>query len=152
MREEDIPKTAFTSKFGLMELVCMPMGLKSAGTTFQRLMEIALVGLQWVSCVIYLDDVIVFGKDFDEHIQRLEEVLQRFQEAGLKLKPAKCFFFQKQVKFLAHLISAKGIEPDPGNVEKIVNWPAPKDVTGVHAILGMGNYYRKFIRDYSKKM
>ena len=78
MRKEDIPKTAFTSKYGLMEFVCMPMGLKSVGATFQQLMEIALVALQWVSCVIYLDDVFVFGKDFDEHIQRLEEVLQRF--------------------------------------------------------------------------
>ena len=152
MKKEDVPKTAFTSKYGLLECVYMPMGLKSAGATFQRLMEIALAGLQWVSCVIYLDDVIVYGKDFDEHMTRLEEVLQRFRSAGLKLKPSKCFFFQRQVKFLGHLISAKGVQPDPGNIEKIVNWPVPKNVTQVRAFLGMGNYYRRFIRDYSKKM
>ena len=76
----------------------------------------------------------------------------RFREAGLKLKPSKCNFFRKEVKFLGHLVSAEGIRPDPGNVEKIVNWPVPKNVTGVRALLGMGNYYRRFIRDYSKKM
>ena len=75
MRKEDIPKTAFTSRYGLLEFLQMPMGLKSAGATFQRLMEIALAGLQWVTCLIYLDDVIVFGKDFDEHLCRLAEVL-----------------------------------------------------------------------------
>ena len=152
MRKEDIPKTAFTSRYGLLEFLQMPMGLKSAGTTFQRLMEIALGGLQWVTCLIYLDDVIVFGKDFDEHLCRLAEVLLRFREAGLKLKPAKCNFFRKEVKFLGHLVSAEGVRPDPSNVEKIVNWPIPKNVTGVHALLGMGNYYQRFIRDYSKKM
>ena len=68
MKEEDIPKTAFTSRYGLLEFLRMPMGLNSAGATFQRLMEIALTGLQWVTCLIYLDDVIVFGKDFDEHL------------------------------------------------------------------------------------
>ena len=68
MKEEDIPKTAFTSRYGLLEFLRMPMGLKSAGATFQRLMEIALAGLQWVTCLIYLDDIIVFSKDFDEHL------------------------------------------------------------------------------------
>ena len=81
MRKEDIPKTAFTSCYGLMECVMMPMGLKSAGATFQRLMEIALAGLQWVTCLIYLDDVIVFGKDFDEHWYRLAEALQQIQRS-----------------------------------------------------------------------
>ena len=84
-------------------------------------MEIALVGLQWVTCLIYLDNVIIFGKDFDEHLCRLAEVLLRFREAGLKLKPAKCNFFRKEVRFLGHLVSAEGVRPDPSNVEKIVN-------------------------------
>ena len=75
MRKEDIPKTAFTSKFGKLEFCVMPMGLTDVGATFQRLMEIALAGLQWVSCLIYMDDVIVFGKNFEEHHCRLMEVL-----------------------------------------------------------------------------
>ena len=80
------------------------MGLTDAGATFQRLMEIALAGLQWVSCLIYMDDVTVFGKNFEEHHCRLMEVLQRFRKAGLKLKPAKCNFFRREVKFLGHVI------------------------------------------------
>ena len=97
------------------------MGLTDAGATFQRLMEIALAGLQWVSCLIYMDDVIVFGKNFEEHHCRLMEVLQRFREAGLKLKPANCNFFRQEVKFLGHVINTDGVLPDPDNVEKIVN-------------------------------
>ena len=152
MNKEDIQKTAFTSHYGILESLHMPMGLKAAGATFQRLIEIALAGLQWISCLIYLDDVIMFGKDFDEHLHRLAEVLQRFREAGLKLKPAKCEFFRKEVKFLGHVINAKGVCPDPSNVEKIVNWPMPKNAVEVCGLLGMGNYYQRFIRDYSKKM
>ena len=152
MREEDIPKTAFTSKYGIFDFLVVPMGLTSAGATFQRLMEMALAGLQWVSCLIYMDDVIVFGRDFDEHFSRLMKVLQRFREAGLKLKPAKCNFFRREAKFLGHVIDAEGVRPDPDNVEKIVNWPVPKNVTEVRGFLGMGNYYRKFIKSYSEKM
>ena len=141
MNKEDIQKTAFTSHYGLLESLHMPMGLKAAGAMFQQLMEIALAGLQWISCLIYLDDVIVFGKDFDEHLHRLAEVLQRFREAGLKLKPAKCEFFRKEVKFLGHVINAEGVCPDPSNVEKIINWPMPQNAVEVHGLLGMDNYY-----------
>ena len=138
MTKEDIPKTAFTSKLGKLEFCVMPMGLTDAGATFQRLMEIALAGLQW--------------KNFEEHHCRLMEVLQRFREAGLKLKPAKYNFFRREVKFLGHVINADGVLPDPNNVEKIVNWPVPRTVREVRGFLGLGNYYRKFIKGYSEKM
>ena len=72
-------------------------------------MELALAGLQWTTCVIYLDDVIVFGKTFDEHLNRLDEVLNRFRDAGLKLKPKKCEFFQKEVQFLGYMVSQEGL-------------------------------------------
>ena len=88
--EKDIPKTTFISKYGLYEHVTMPMGMMNSGVTFQRLMEIALRGLQWFICLIYLDDVCVFGKDFDEHTSRAEQVLSRLKEAGLKLGQDKC--------------------------------------------------------------
>ena len=152
MRKEDIPKTAFTSKFGKLEFCVMPMGLTDAGATFQRLMEITLAGLQWVSCLIYMDDVIVFWKNFEEHYCRLMEVLQRFREAGLKLKPTKCNFFRREVKFLGHVINTDGVLPDPDNVEKIVNWPVPRTVREVRGFLGLGNYYRKLIKGYSERM
>lgn len=152
MKESDIPKTAFVTKFGLFEHTTMPMGLKCAPATFQRLMELALSGLVWQTCLIYLDDCIVFGKSFDEQLVRLEEVLQRFQKAGLKLKPSKCNFFQREVRFLGHLVSAEGIQPDPANVQKIKDWPKPRCVTDIRVVLGMGGYYRRFIKDYSKRM
>jgi hypothetical protein len=85
----DIPKTAFVTKYGLYEFLKMPMGLKSAPITFQRVMELALQGLQWQICLIYLDDVVIFSKTFDEHMERLTRVFDRISTAGLKLKPEK---------------------------------------------------------------
>ena len=147
--KEDIPKTAFITKYGLYEFKTMPFGLKTAPQTYQRLMELALSRLQWTACLIYLDDVIVDGKTFEEHLQRLSLVLQRFCQVGLKLKPGKCHFFETQVTFLGHLLTPDGVLPDPGNVEKITTWPVPTCVMDVWVILGMGNYYQRFIRDYS---
>ena len=89
VRDTDIPKTTFCTKYGLYEYTSMPMGLTNSPATFQRLMEIALRGLQWHTCLIYLDDIVVFGNNFEEHLKRVEEVLQRLQFAGLKLKPEK---------------------------------------------------------------
>ena len=146
------PKMAFITKYGLYGFKTMPFGLKTAPQTYQRLMELALSGLQWTAFLIYLDNVIVYGKTFKEHLQRLSLVLQRFHQAGLKLKPGKCHFFETQVTFLGHLLTPDGVLPDHGNVEKITTWPVLTCVTDVWAVLGMGNYYRRFIRDYSKKM
>ena len=94
----------------------MPFGLKTTPQTYQRLMELALSGLQWTACLIYINDVIVYGKTFDEHLQRLSMVLQQFLQAGLKLKPSKCHFFETQVTFLAHVLTPDGVLPDPDNV------------------------------------
>ena len=90
LKKEDIPKSAFVCKYGQFEMTRMPFGLNNSASTFQRTMEMALQGLQWITCLIYIDDVIVFGKNFDEHISRVEEVLERIKAAGLKLKPEKC--------------------------------------------------------------
>ena len=149
VKEEDIPKTAFVTKSGLYEFVTMPMGLTSAGATFQRLMELALHQLNWVTCLVYLDDVIVYGTTFDEHIQRLEQVMERIRQANLKLKPEKCHLFQQEVEFLGHLISGDGIKPAPRNLLKIKKFPTPTSVTDVRRILGMGSYYRRFIPRYA---
>ena len=89
MKESDIPKTAFITRYGHFEMVSMPMGLSNAPQAFTRLMELALAGLQWTTRVIYLDDVIIFGKTIEEHLSQLDEVLDRFREHGLKLKPKK---------------------------------------------------------------
>ena len=143
--EEDIPKTAFSTKYGLFEFTTMPFGLMTAPATYQWLMELALSGLQWSLCLIYLDDVIVFSEDFDEQVDRLDQVLTRIGSASLKLKPSKCVFFATKVSFLGHYLSKEGILPDPENVAKILNWPVPKTVRDVRGILGLGSYYCHFI-------
>ena len=152
MKESDIPKTAFITRYGHFEMVSMPMGLSNAPQAFTRLMELALAGLQWNTCVIYLDDVIVFGKTIEEHLSRLDEVLDRFREHGLKLKSKKCEFFQEKVQFLGYVVSKEGVQPLPENIEKVKSWPIPQDVTDIQAIIGLGNYYRRFIKNYSEKV
>ena len=149
--KEDIPKTAFITKYGLFESLTMTFGLKTAPATFQRLMELVLAGLQWSLCLIYLDDVIVFGKDFEELAERLDLVLTRISGAGLKLKPSKCEFFAPEVTFLGHVVSGKGVLPDPDNVARILNWKVPKSVREVRGFLGLANYYRRFVKDFSKR-
>ena len=103
----------------------MPMGMTNSPAVFQRLMELALRGLQWHICLIYLDDVLVFGSDFEQHMDRVHEVLSRITEAGLKLKPEKCQLLQTSVSFLGHTISAEGVLPNPDNLAKIKQWPIP---------------------------
>ena len=152
VRKEDIPKTAFITKYGLYQYKVMPMGMKTSPATYQRLMELVLMNLQWQSCIAFLDDFLVFAADFGEHCKRLREVLQRFRNAGLKLKPKKCNFFQREVKFLGHLVNGNGVIPNPDNVRKLLEWPTPTCVTDVQVILGMGNYYRRFVKDYSKRV
>ena len=150
VREEDIPKTAFTTKYGLFEYVTMPFGLCNATATFQRVMELALSGLQWVSCLIYLDDVIVYSSNFSDQVSRLRGVFARIRDAGLKLKPTKCQLFKKEVCFLGHILSERGVLPNPDNVKKLQDWPAPHNVKQVRSFLGLGNYYRRFVKEYSK--
>lgn len=149
VREQDIPKTAVVTKYGLYEFTTMPFGLCNAPATFQRCMELALAGLQWKTCLVYLDDVLVFAQNFDEMVTRLSEVLDRIRLANLKLKPAKCHFFQEEVCYLGHILSGSGVRPNPENIEKIQNWTQPKTVKEVQSFLGLCNYYRRFLPQYS---
>ena len=121
VNEDDIPKTAFITKFGLYEYTTMPFGLCNAPSTFQRIIELALQGLQWTSCLIYLDDVIIFGRCLEEHMSRLRAVLRRIRKANLKLKPSKCHLLQKEVEFLGHVVSEAGILPPGSHVWYQIN-------------------------------
>ena len=106
--------------------------------------------LQWQTCLVYLDDVIVFSSDFQEHVHRLREFLLRIKSAGLKLKPAKCHFFRKQVAFLGHVVSEDGIATDPEKIQAVVSWPPPTNVTQVRAYPGFCSYYQRFIPNFSQ--
>jgi transposase InsO family protein len=146
---EDIQKTAFTTRRGQYEYLRMPMGLCSAPSTFQRLMHTVLKDENWHKCLIYLDDVLIYGKTPEEHHERLKAVFQRIREANLKLSPSKCTFFQKEVEYLGHVISDEGIKTSPSKVEKVSKWPSPKNAEEVRSFLGLCGYYRRFIKDYA---
>ncbi len=149
VREKDIPKTAFVTKQGLYEFKAMSFGLTNAPATFQRVMELALRGLQWSTCLIYLDDVLIFGTSFKQHLGRLQQVLERISAAKLKLKPDKCSLLQAEVTFLGHIVSQDGVRPNPDNIAKIKQWTEPTNVTEVRQFLGLCSYYRRFIKDFS---
>ena len=109
MDPRDKEKTAFCTRQGLFQWKVMPFGLCNAPATFERLMELVLSGLNWKACLIYLDDVIVFGKDFDSALLNLEAVWTRMRQANLRLKPSKCALFRARVPFLGHVVTRKGV-------------------------------------------
>ena len=118
--EESIPLIAFTvGPLGFYECIQMPFRLTNASATFQRLMESCLNDLHLNWCIIYLDDIIIFLKDPDDHNKRLEGVFEKLAQAGLKLKPSKCEFFKARLKYLGHKVSLEGITTDPDKIETI---------------------------------
>ena len=150
VEEADRPKTAFCTTEGLYQFKVMPFGLCNAPATFQRLMDLVLSGLQWSHCLVYMDDIIVLGRTFKEHLSNLQVVLQRLREAGLKLKPSKCSFFMHEIQYLGHVISRSGIAPDAAKIQKVATWPVPSSVKEVQQFLGMASYYRRFIENFAQ--
>jgi len=142
-------KSAFTTFKGLYEFTRMPFGLCNAPATFQRIMQKILAGLEWKSCFVYLDDVLVASKTFTEHLEHLRDVFLRLRAARLQLKPRKCGLLRPEVPFLGHVISRQGIRPDPSKTEKVRNYPHPVDTTGVRCFLGLASYYRRFIPGFA---
>ncbi|MCG8075029.1 MAG: reverse transcriptase, partial [Candidatus Thiodiazotropha taylori] len=121
----------------------------NAAATFERLMETVLAGLQWDICLIYIDDVIVHGRTFEEALGNLKTVFERLRHAGLKLKPDKCKLFSKSVSFLGHIISDKGVATDPDKIKAVREWPIPVNLTELRSFLGLCSYYRRFISGFS---
>lgn len=113
-------------------------------------MECILRGLTYETCLIYLDDVIIFSRKFEEHLLRLEEVFQRFRKVNIKPKPSKCHFCCDQVNYLGHVVSSAGVHPDPQKVSVVKEFPVPRNVKQVRSFLGLCNYYRKFVRGFAK--
>eukprot|EP00731_Ephydatia_muelleri_P015652 Em0009g76a len=149
MDPADKEKTAFITPFGLHQFRVMPFGLTNAPSTFQRLMSTVLAGLSWVTCLVYLDDIIIFSRTVEDHWQRLTEVLQRLKEAGLKIKPSKCHLLCKSVRYLGYVVSEKGIAADADKIKCVENWPTPTDRESLRQFLGFASYYRKFIRNFA---
>ena len=151
MDEESKPLTAFAVRLlGFYECERMPFGLTNAPATFQRLMEICLGHLSLHWCIIFLDDIVIFSKDMASHLKRLQAVFWKLEKAGLKLKPSKCELFQRQLAYLGHVISAKGVATDEGKIEAITNWPTPTTVTEVQSFLGFTEYYCRFVPKFTQ--
>lgn len=146
--DEDVEKTAFSTRMGHYEFLRMPFGLCSAPATFQQMMHKVLSNHNWEKCLIYIDDVLIFGRSAEEHYQRLRSVLQRIREAGLKLSPEKCVFMQREVEFLGHVIGKDGIKTSDTKIEKILKWPTPANEDQLRSFLGLCGYYRRFIKGY----
>jgi len=151
MAEEDKEKTAFSTHRGHHQFTRMSFGLTNAPATFERLMDLVLKGLNWEQCLVYLDDVVVFGKTFEETLENLRLVLERFRAANLRVKPPKCSLFQKEVLYLGHIISEEGVACDPAKIEAVSKWPVPRTVKDVRSFIGFAGYYRKFVNDFSTK-
>ncbi|UYV61126.1 K02A2.6-like, partial [Cordylochernes scorpioides] len=145
----DREKTAFSTGNGLYQFTVMPFGLCNAPATFERLMELVLRGLTWKTCLVYLDDVMVMGRTFGEHLKNLQEIFNRFKAANLGLNPRKCQLFQKKVEFLGHTVSAKGIQTSESKILAIRDWPKPKDKHELRSFLGLCTYYRRFVEGFA---
>ena len=147
--EDAQEKSAFVTRGGLWKWKVLPFGLTSAPACFERLMEKVLTGLQWRTLLLYLDDVIVFGSSFQQHLERLEEVLKRFRHAGLKLKPSKCELLKPRVAYLGHVVGPDGVQTDPKKIEAVRNWPTPQCQTDLRTFLGFAGYYRRFVPGFA---
>ena len=149
MAKDMMHKTAFVSHMGVYEYKVLPFGLTNAPSKFQKCMDSVLRKLSWKTCCVYLDDIVVFAPDFDTHMKRLDEVINCLAGAHLKLNPKKCFFASQQLDYLGHIITPEGIKCDPRKVEKIMNWPVPKNLKELRSFLGLAGYYRSFIDKFS---
>nr|XP_023659188.1 uncharacterized protein LOC111839473 [Paramormyrops kingsleyae] len=149
MNEEDKEKTAFICPLGFYEFERMPQGISGAPATFQRLMERAVGDMNLLQVIVYLDDLIVFGRSLEEHEERLLKVLDRLGEVGLKLSLDKCQICMSKVKYLGHIVSAQGVSPDPTKIEAVTSWPKPVNLKTLQSFLGFCGYYRRFIENYA---
>ena len=149
MHPQSKEKTAFVTTSGLYQFTVMPFGLCNAPATFQRLMESVLAGLARECCMVYLDDILVTGTTFEDHLINLRLVLTRIREAGLRLKPTKCKFAQREVVYLGYVVSGAGISPDAEKVKAVQAFPTPLDLKSLRSFLGLASYYRRFIPQFS---
>ncbi|GBM77676.1 Retrovirus-related Pol polyprotein from transposon 297 [Araneus ventricosus] len=127
----------------------MPYELCNAPATFERLMETVLRGLASDACLVYLDDIIIIGRTFEEHLNNICKVFQRLKKANLKLSTKKCRFFQKEVSYVRHISSGDVVETDPEKTKAVVDWPRPETVHDLRRFLGLCTYYRRFVNNFS---
>lgn len=153
MAAADKAKTAFTTKRGLYQFVRMPFGLCNAPSTFQRMMNSVLRGLTWSTCLVYLDDIVVYTRGgIEQHVLELACVLERLAVAGLTLKLKKCVFATRQMEYLGHELSSEGVRPLQRLVDAVREFPKPRDAVEVKRFVHLAGYYRRFIEGFGSLM
>ncbi|WVZ63300.1 hypothetical protein U9M48_012941 [Paspalum notatum var. saurae] len=150
IRPSDIPKTAFTTKYGLYEYTVMSFGLTNAPAYFMQLMNSVFMDYLDKFVVVFIDDILIYSKTEAEHEEHLRLVLQRLREHKLYAKFSKCKFWIDEVRFLGHDVSRGGIAVDPSKVSTVTNWKVPEIPKEVRGFLGLAGYYRRFIENFSK--
>ncbi|KAF8752755.1 hypothetical protein RHS01_07336 [Rhizoctonia solani] len=142
-------KTAFRTNLGLFEYLVMPFGLTNAPATFQALIQDVLRDLLDITCVVYLDDILIFSRSESEHVDHVRAVLERLRAHGLFANAKKCEFHRTEVEYLGYLITVDGISMHPSKLESISSWPVPRSVKDIQSFLGFTNFYRRFIAHYA---
>jgi hypothetical protein len=150
IRELDIPKTAFHTRFGLYEYTVMSFGLTNAPAYFMYLMNKVFMEYLDKFVILFIDDILIFSKTMEEHEEHLRLVLEKLRSNQLYAKFSKCEFWLTEVTFLGHVISAGGVSVDPGKVKNVLNWMPPTTASEIRSFLGLAGYYRRFIKDFSK--
>src|SRR6185295_3275047 len=150
IRAEDIPKTAFSTRYGFYEYLVMSFGLTNAPAHFMYLMNSVFMSELDKFVVIFIDDILIYSKNEEEHAEHLRIVLQRLREHKLYAKFSKCDFWLTEVQFLGHIVSKDGISVDPSKIQDVLNWKAPTSVPEIRSFFGLAGYYRRFVPDFSK--
>ncbi|KAK1666131.1 hypothetical protein QYE76_054290 [Lolium multiflorum] len=150
IRTEDIPKTAFMTRYGLYEYTVMSFGLTNAPATFMRLMNSVFMEYLDKFVIIYIDDILVYSKTEEEHTEHLRLVLTKLREHRLYAKFSKCEFWLQELIFLGHVVSAKGVAVIPEKVQSVLDWKTPKSAKEIRSFLGLAGYYRRYIENFSK--
>src|SRR3954467_11121149 len=150
IHQDDIEKAAFCTRYGHYQYKVMPFGLMNAPATFQALVQDILRPLLDSCVIVYIDDILIYSRNDQEHVQHIRQVLEILRKHKMYGNMAKCEFFKESVEYLGHVISSKGIATDPKKVEAVKQWPVPTNIKEVQSFLGLCNYYRRFIEGYSK--
>ena len=150
VREEDIAKTAFRTRYGHYEFAVMPFGLTNAPAVFMDLMNRVCKPYLDKFIIVFIDDILIYSKSKEEHEEHLRLMMELLRKEQLYAKLSKCEFWIREVKFLGHVVSEEGIHVDQSKVESIKEWPIPKTPTEIRQFLGLAGYYRRFIEGFSR--